>query len=117
MATTCCEITWLQYILKDLNVRHERPVKLFCNNKVAIHIASNPVFHERTKHIEIDCHVVRDKVQRGLVQPEHIGTKDQPADIFIKPLSSNQFSMLLGKLGVINIHSNLRGSIEGKNPR
>jgi hypothetical protein len=117
MATTCCEITWLQYILKDLNVRHERPVKLFYNNKVAIHIASNPVFHERTKHIEIDCHMVRDKVQRGLVQPEHIGTKDQPADIFTKPLSSNQFSMLLGKLGVINIHSNLRGSIEGKNPR
>jgi hypothetical protein len=46
MATTCCEITWLQYILRDLNVKHEQPDKLFCDNKAAIHIASNLVFHE-----------------------------------------------------------------------
>jgi hypothetical protein len=55
-------------------------------------------------------------VQKGLVKPEHIGTKEQPADIFTKPFSFNQFATLLGKLGVISIHSNLGGSIEGKNP-
>jgi len=51
-----------------------------------------------------------------LVKPEHIGTKEQPADIFTKPFSFNQFATLLGKLGVFSIHSNLGGSIEGKNP-
>jgi hypothetical protein len=54
--------------------------------------------------------------KQGLVKPEHIETKEQPAHIFTKPLSSNQFATLLGKLGVINIHSNLKESIEGKNP-
>ena len=67
-------------------------------------------------YIDIDCHVVREKVQRGLVRTVHIRTKEQPADMFTKLLSTNQFSALLGKLGVINIHSNLRESIEGKNP-
>lgn len=112
MATTCCEITWLRSLLEGLNVRHAHAVKFFCDNQAAIHIASNLVFHEQTKHIEMDCHVVREKVQRGLVKTMHIRTQEQPADLFTKPLSSKQFSTLLSKLGVINIHTNLRGSIE-----
>ena len=111
MTSTCCEVTWLRNILKDLNVHDLAPTRLFCDNQAAIYIATNPVFHKRTKHIEIDCYVVREKVQVKMV---HVGTKDQPANLFTKPLSSLQFETLLNKLGVINIYSNLRGSIKTK---
>ena len=105
MANACLEITWLHYILQDLGVRRTKPTKLFCDNQAALHIAANPVFHERTKYIEIDCHIVREKMQSGLISPCYVPTKMQLADIFTKALGRDQFEGLKGKLGVQNIHS------------
>ncbi|KAL2227627.1 UNVERIFIED_CONTAM: hypothetical protein Sindi_2121400 [Sesamum indicum] len=56
MTTTVCEIVWVNNLLKDLGVKVLTPVPFFCDNKADIHITENPVFHERTKHVEIDCH-------------------------------------------------------------
>ena len=100
MALTCCEVTWLVSLLKDLGLKDFGPVDLKCDNQAALYIAANPVFHARTKHIEIDCHYVRDQLKSGQVLPSYVSTKDQVADVFTKVLPVDQNTKLLSKFGV-----------------
>ena len=60
MTTVTCQIQWLVYLLQDLKVLFEQPSLLYCDNYSARYIESNSVFHERGKHIEINCHIVRE---------------------------------------------------------
>jgi hypothetical protein len=103
MAAVTCELTWLHCLLKDLQFLHPRPALVFCDSQAAIHIAANPVLHERTKHIKIDCHIVREKIAAGLIRTLHLQSKHQLADILTNPLSHTDFHSLLTKLNVINI--------------
>ncbi|KAK3026605.1 hypothetical protein RJ639_041625 [Escallonia herrerae] len=103
MAVTTCELTWLKSFLLSLGVHHDRPMRLLCDNQAALHIALNPVFHERTKHIEIDCHYVREQLLAGNISTAHVRTAQQVANIFTKALGRHQFHYLCGKLGIRNL--------------
>lgn len=109
LAQASCEAQWLIYLLHDFGVKSSLPAILYCDNRSALHIAANPVFHERTKHIEIDCHLVRNKVQEGVLHLLPISTTLQVADILTKPLAPGPFHSIHSKLGMINIHSSLKG--------
>ena len=99
MANATSELVWIRNHLLLLGF----PVsfaRLYCDNQAALHIANNPVFHERTKHIEVDCHFVRERIRSGVLTPEYTPTHEQIADIFYQSLDQRQFHYLLGKLGV-----------------
>lgn len=81
MAYTTVEVTFIQYLLHEFKVKVAEGAILYCDNVSAIHIATNPIFHERTKHIEIDCHFIREKIQSDSIRLAFIGTTNQAADL------------------------------------
>lgn len=105
MAMTTCELKWLKALLSSLGVSHTRPMSLYCDSQAALHISQNPVFHERTKHIEVDCHFVRDEIIAGNINPTFVSSIAQLADIFTKALGKRQYEYLLRKLGIRDLHA------------
>lgn len=111
--STVCELQQLTYLLRDLCLSFITPALLYCDSQSARHVATNFSFHERTKHIDIDCHVVREKLQAHLFHLLPVPSSSQLADMLIKSLDPQSLSLLLSKLGVHNIHSHLeRGVLE-----
>ena len=104
MANVTSEVEWLIKLLQDFGVS-PGSVKLLCDNQAAQHIASNPTFHERTKHIEIDCHFVRERVQSELLKLIHVKSQHQLTDIMTKPLATTPFRSIMSKLGVKDIYA------------
>jgi histone deacetylase 1/2 len=91
MANATAEIMWVQTLLKELEVKNPHAAKLWCDNLGAKYLSANPVFHARTKHIEVDFHFVRERVTQKLLEIEFIPSGDQIADGFTKSLSVRLF--------------------------
>ncbi|GJQ98696.1 uncharacterized mitochondrial protein-like protein [Tanacetum coccineum] len=98
MASVICEIVWVLKILKDLEIHNTLPVKKNYDNRAVIKIEPNRVFHERTKHLEIDLHLVRDKITAGVIESIWIDSQHQLADILTKGLSASQHNFLCSEI-------------------
>jgi hypothetical protein len=105
MAHGICEMLWLKAMLKELGVHSKDPMKLYCDNKAAISIAHNPVQHDRTKHVEVDRHFIKEKLTEGLICTPFVRTENQLADILTKGVSNKIFNSALDKLGIRDIYA------------
>ncbi|KAL0641454.1 hypothetical protein Bca4012_103025 [Brassica carinata] len=97
------ELVWIKGILKHLEIEQATPMTMHCDNQAAIHIASNSVFHERTKHIEVDCHKVRQMIVLGVILPCYTRSEDQLADVFTKAARQKRMESIHIRLGVIDL--------------
>lgn len=100
MANTTAEIMWVQTLLAEIGVKAPRSARLWCDNLGATYLSANPVFHARTKHIEVDYQFVRERVSQGLLQVWFISTKDQVADGFTKALPVKQLDEFKNNLNL-----------------
>ena len=105
MALGTCELIWLKQLLQELRFEKNDQMMLVCDNQPALHIASNPVFHERTKHIEVECHFIREKIVSGCMTTTFVNSSDQLADIFTKSLRSPRIQFICNKLGAYNLYA------------
>jgi len=114
MASATCELIWLKQLLKEFQFGEVTQMTFICDNHVALHISSNLVFHERTKHIEIDCRFIREKIISGDIKTEFVNSNNQLAYIFTKALRGPRIDYIniCNKLGTYkSICTSFRGSV------
>ncbi|XP_074355848.1 secreted RxLR effector protein 161-like [Apium graveolens] len=105
LAQGICELIWIKRLLKELKMRRTEPLRLFCDNKSAINMAHNPVHHDRTKHVEIDRHFIKEKIEEKELCVVYIPSRLQQADILTKGLPTDSFNELVRKLGMWNLYA------------
>jgi hypothetical protein len=102
MSTACSEIVWLRGLLAELGFFQSDYTPLHVDNTSAIQIATNPVYHERTKHIEVDCHSIQEAMDTRVISLPHVSTNLQITDIFTKAMTLQRHQFLVGKLMLLD---------------
>ena len=103
MSTACCQAVWLNSLLGEMLGEEQKRVKLYVDNKSAIALCKNPVHHDRSKHIDTRFHFIRECIEEGKVDVDHVRTDEQKADILTKSLGRAKFIELRHSLGVIKV--------------
>ncbi|GKF41795.1 ribonuclease H-like domain-containing protein, partial [Tanacetum coccineum] len=103
MASATCEVIWITNLLYDLCITNLLPANLYSDSSSAIQIDANLVFHERTKHFEVDVHLVREKVQDGVINTIKVVSADQTADLFTKGHGTTQHLKLCNQLSLVDM--------------
>jgi histone deacetylase 1/2 len=102
LANATAEMMWIQRLLTELGISHVPVARLWCDNIGATYLSANPVFHARTKHIEIDFHFVRERVAQKLLDIRFIATGDQLADGFTKPITASKLNQFRANLNLVS---------------
>ena len=113
VADATAEFIWIKSLLQELHIPLQGTPILWCDNVGATYLAANPVFHARTKHVEIDYHFVREQVQLRHLRIGYLSTKDQTADILTKALPKTRFLFLKSKLYLLPT-LDLQGSVKSR---
>jgi hypothetical protein len=103
MASGLCELMWLRILLAELHLCCGLPLQLYCDNQATINMVNNPVHHDRTKHVEIDRHFIKEKVDDGMLQINFVKSGDQLADILTKGVNVVSFVKICNKMGLLDI--------------
>lgn len=112
LAETAAKLTWISFLLRDLNIPQSGPALLHCDNGSAVCLTMNPALHSRSKHFELDWHYIRERVALGFIETIQVPEALQTADIFTKPLPRIAFCRLRDKLGIgLSSNSSLRGAV------
>ena len=103
MASGLCELMWLRILLSELGLIVDMPICLYCDNQAAINMVHNPVHHDRTKHVEIDRHFIKEKLDEGVLKITYVRSSGQLADILTKGVSVVSFVNICSKMRLIDI--------------
>ncbi|MCO5546971.1 hypothetical protein L7F22_000410 [Adiantum nelumboides] len=108
-AVVACEVAWLELLLGDLGIQVQRSVVIYCDNLSSIQLEQNPVFHGRTKHIEVHYHFIKERVLDGSINLTFVRIDEQVADIFTKAFGAEKLRRFRVMLGVRELELSLRG--------
>ncbi|OIT29310.1 retrovirus-related pol polyprotein from transposon tnt 1-94, partial [Nicotiana attenuata] len=104
---------WIEHLFREIGCFSSSIPTLWCDNLSATYLTANPIFHTRTKHMEIDFHFVRERVRAKSLYVRYVSSHDQVADALTKPLSKSRFLQLKTKLAVVPSHAQLAGECKG----